>query len=143
MNSSNTRRNLQKITMRRSQSPVARPIYAKRNNQNAFTGVAQTAETLNASSFAQPVYIQNVKEMSRPSSATAYAPIAPQSVSYNRPKSATLVPLSLSAEQAHQGQLKPFHKPLQHQEGSRSLIKTRRRKNRKSRKSRRNRRTTA
>lgn len=138
MNTNNTRK-LKRISVSRSPSPVSRPIKAQPNNQSAYTGLAtpKVAEAMNMSFVATQIDIKQNTQKSRPSSATFHMPLAPHHVSYNRPKSATLVPLSISTEQAHHGQLKTVRPNLQRQQGSR-LLRTRRRKARKSRKSRRN-----
>jgi hypothetical protein len=135
MNTNNTRK-LRKITVSRSPSPVGRPMRARLNKQNAFTGLATpgVAEPMNMSFVATNVQIRkNNRHNSRPQSATSHTPIRPQSVSYNRPKSATLMPIEAPLEQGHHAQLKTMHSNLQRQQGSRSLLKTRRRKSRKSR----------
>jgi hypothetical protein len=117
-------------------------MYARLNTQNAFTGLATPglSEPMDLSVIGKQIQIQTNTRKSRPSSATLYTPVAPQSAASVRPQSATFLPLQ--SEQAHRGQLKIMHSNLQRQQGSRSLLKTRRRKHRKSRKARRNRRNT-
>ena len=137
-NQPNRGRTLRKVSTSRPSSRSASPIYATLNRQNAFTGIAETAEALNAP--AKVAHIQENMRLNRPQSAS-YTPISrPQSASSNtRPKSASLVPIQpMQAVTPLHAQLKTFHIPLQHHQGSRSLIRTRRRKNRKARKSRRN-----
>jgi hypothetical protein len=138
MNAGNTRK-LRKISASRSPSPVGRPVFASLNQQNAYTGLVtpMVAETMNMNSVAKQIQIRNNTRSSRPSSASFHTPIRPQSVSYNRPKSATVIPVSFPAEQAHHGQLKTIHANLQRQQGSRSLLRTRRRKSRRNRNNRR------
>jgi hypothetical protein len=128
----NTRK-VRRVSASRSPSPIARPVHARLNRQNAFVGldVPEIATPMNMGSVATEVNIRNNVHKSRPSSATLYTPSEPTHARNTRPQSITVVPIQ--SEKGHHGQLKTIHRNLEKQQGSRSLLRTRRRKSRRSR----------